>query len=319
MRLKWPVFLLSLSLIPGFCSADWNVRGMNNTSSITRAVISSDASISIGISGSRMPSYDYVCNVQGGQPIYNTWKYLVWFIEDIKVNNTTVSFDAPRVVYDSVAQGGYFTVEKSAWIDGGKTLVIVGRDTVKGIVPQLTCWAGQSYNFSGGFAGKPVGVSLPAGTHMLTLNLRVMRIQDSGNAEHAFSLAISNRARSHPTTLSAPITVNSYCTNNKVSDITLNHGKFATGTGNGKEVSAVVEYECNMDVSAPKVVFTGADVASGNQVKICDGLTSMLSATTERIQGYNFRTIFKSTLSGNASSSCAGVFSKSVVAVISPP
>ncbi|MCU6345187.1 hypothetical protein KSU16_24670 [Escherichia coli] len=291
---------------------------MNNTASITHAAISSDASISISVSGQRSPSYNYVCNVPSGQTIYNTWRYLVWFIEDIKVNNTAVLFNAPAVLYDSVAMGGYFTVDKSEWIDGGKTLVIVGRDLVRGI-RESSCRPGATYNFSSSFKGKPVGIALPAGTHMLTFNLRVMRIQDSGDAQHAYNLAISNRARSQPTTLSAPISISSYCTNNNVSSVTLAHGSFAAGTGNGQEASATVEYECNLKTSKPQITFTGADVISGNQVKICDGLFSVLSATTDKTQGYNFKTVFKSTLSGNASSSCVGAFSKNAVAVISPP
>lgn len=146
-----------------------------------------------------------------------------------------------------------------------------------------------------------------------------MRIQASGSVEEAYNLAMSYRNFSTSTALSAPISISSYCTNNDVSSVTLDHGSFAAGTGNGKEASATVKYECNLGASKPKITFTGADVISGNQVRICNGLTSVLSATTEKAQGYNFRTIFKSTLSGNASSSCAGKFSKSVVAVISPP
>ncbi|TQN75926.1 UNVERIFIED_ORG: hypothetical protein FHU00_4996 [Citrobacter freundii] len=317
MKLK--LFItLSLLLMSRSCFADWNVRGMNNTSSITRATITSDASIAIGLSGTRTPSNSWVCNVADGQPIYGTYRYLVWFIENIQVNKKTVRFDAPKRINDSVAKDGYFVVEKSEWIDGGNTLVLVGRDVAAGRL-NGSCHRGATFNFSSSFTGKPVGVTLPAGNHTLTFNLRVMRIMDSGDAQHAYNLAIANRNRSAPTTLSAPIIINSYCTNNNVSSVTLNHGRFIAGSGNGNEVSATVEYECNMDTAKPKITFTGTDVTSGNQVKICDGLTSGLSVTTDRIQGYKFRTIFKSTLSGNASSSCEGAFSKSVIATIAPP
>lgn len=308
----------ALLFAPGLCLADWNVRGMNNVSSINKADISSGAAISISLSGQRAPSFNYVCNTPNGQQQRNVWKYLVWFIEDIKINNRGVSFKLPAVLYDSVAASGYFTVEKGEWIDGGNTLVIVGRDIAAGL-RQTNCGPGMSYSFSSSFSGEAVGEALPAGIHTLTFKLRVMRIQDSGDAQHAYNLAISNRARSQPTTLSAPISISSYCTNNNVSSVTLDHGSFAAGTGNGQEASATVEYECNLKTSKPQITFTGADVISGNQVKICDGLFSVLSATTDKTQGYNFKTVFKSTLSGNASSSCVGAFSKNAVAVISPP
>ncbi|HEM0469679.1 TPA: hypothetical protein U0U79_004581 [Escherichia coli] len=318
MNLISPFFLFSLSLIPGLCFADWNVRGMNNTSSITQASINSDASINISINGTRAANNNFACDVATGQLMAGTWRYLIWFLEDIKINNTKVSFDAPKLLYDSVAAAGYFLVEKSQWIDNGNTLVIVGRDEAAGY-KQRVCGPGAIYSFSSSFVGKPVGVTLPAGTHLLTFNLRVMRIQDSGDKESAYNLAISNRNKSGTTPLSAPITIDSYCTNSNASSVTLSHGEFAAGTGNGKEASATVGYECNLEASKPQITFTGADVISGNQVKICDGLFSVLSATTDRTQGYNFKTVFKSTLSGNASSSCVGAFSKNAVAVISPP
>lgn len=292
---------------------------MNNTSSITRATIDSDASISIHLRGTRTPSYNYVCNVADGQPINGVYKYLVWFIENIQVNKTVVRFDAPARINDSVASNGYFVVEKSKWIDGGNTLVLVGRDVAAGKLNRV-CHPGATYDFSSSFTGKPVGVTLPAGNHTLTFNIRVMRIMDSGSAEHAYSLAIANRSRSTSTTLSAPIIISSYCTNNNVNSVTLNHGKFAAGEGDGNEASATVEYECNLDTARPKITFKeGANPISGNQVKICDGLFSVLSATTEKTYGYNFKTVFKSTLRGNASSSCEGAFSKSVIATICPP
>lgn len=318
MNLFSPVFLFSLSLIPGLCFADWNVRGMDNVSTVTNPTIDKEAAITINVTGTRSRNYNYQCSpgLQQGDPLKNAKRYLVWFVENIKVNNRIVTFQAPRYLYDNIATNGYFVVEKSQWIDNGETLVIVGRDPDGA---SEKCGAGAVYPFSSTFTGKPVGITLPAGTHTLTFKLRVMRIQDSGGIEHVYQLALANRNRSTPTALSAPISISSYCTNNDVSSVTFDHGSFAAGTGNGKEASATVRYECNLEASKPKITFTGADVISGNQVKICNGLTSVLSATTEKEQGYNFRTIFKSTLSGNASSSCAGKFSKNVVAVISPP
>lgn len=318
MNLISPAFLFSLLLMPSLCFADWNVRGMDNVSSVTRAVINKDASITIEVNGVRSRNYSYECSpsINNGQNLNNAKKYLVWFIEDMRVNDLPVTFQPPSVLNDNAASNNYFIVEKSQWIDNGKTLVIVGWDPGG---RSERCSPGSVFAFSSSFTGKPVGVTLPAGSNKLKFGLRVMRIQDSEGIEHVYQLALTHRNRSTSTLVGESIEVNSYCTNNNVSSVTLNHKEFKAGTGNGKEASATVIYECNLDVSAPVITFIGADVISGNQVKICDGLFSVLSAKVEKTQGYNFKTEFKSTLKGNASSSCAGTFSKNIIATISPP
>lgn len=310
-----PVFGLLLLLVPGCVFADWNVRGMNNSITKINTVINKDASITIDLAGRRFPASqtnNYLCSSSG--PLNNMKRYLVWFVEDIKVNGIPIRFQPPSRINDAVAQGGYFTVEKSQW--DGDTLIIVGSDGANAL---SSCGPGGEYTFSSSFTGKAVGVTLPAGSNNLSFGLRIMRIQDSEGVEHAYQLALTYRHLSISQPIGKSIEVHSYCTNNNVSSVTLNHKDIRAGTGNGKWASATVMYECNLDASTPVVTFTGADIISGNQVKICDGLFSELSAKVEKMQGYNFKTEFKSTLKGNAPPSCAGTFSKNIIATISPP
>ncbi|EPH4539592.1 hypothetical protein ACS106_004401 [Escherichia coli] len=111
------------------------------------------------------------------------------------------------------------------------------------------------------------GTTFPAGNHRLSFNLRVMRIMDSNaNAQSILNQAIVNQG------------LDSYCTNNNVSSVILDHGRFAAGEGDENEASATVEYECNLDTARPKITFKeGANPIPGNQVKICDGLFSVLA------------------------------------------
>lgn len=313
-------YFFLLLFISDFSFAAWNVRGMSNTSSVTSASINFDSSIAISIRGDRFPAgggNNFVCNVGQGKPLGPHWQYLVWFLEDIKINNQAVTFNVPNRLYDSVSSTGYFNVEKSVWINNGRSLVIVAREPR--LISDAQCSRGQRYSFSSSFTGKPVGVTIPPGTHTLRFNLRVMRIQSLDGANSVYNLAMTHRNLSTPTALSAAIKVMSYCTKSNVNSITLDHGKIMSGTGDGKEISAEVLYECNQPSIKPTITFSGVNVTSGNQVKICDGMISTLNATTEHLQGYKFKTIFKSTLKGNASSSCAGLFSKDVVAIIRQP
>ncbi|EHB4499858.1 hypothetical protein JX142_005173, partial [Escherichia coli] len=99
LKFAGSIILLIISLS---CSADWNVRGMSNTITSINASVNSDASISIALSGSRYPSNSFKCNVSSGEYIYNTWRYLVWFLEDINIDGKNISFTAPDKLYDSV-------------------------------------------------------------------------------------------------------------------------------------------------------------------------------------------------------------------------
>lgn len=311
--------VLMLLLVSDVCLADWNVRPMANSTTITRASINSDSAISLAFSGSRYPPNQsaFACNVPAGSELYNTKKYLVWFLENINVNGRKIDFEAPEKMYDSIATNGYFTVVRHRWIDGGNTLVLIGQD-FNYPTRTIKCWEGQTESTSGSLYGKPVGVSLPAGTHWINLGFRVIRVQATESVDTVYNLAMSYRNSAPVTNLRAPITIASYCIYKNGNSIVLNHGRFAAGTGNGKEASAAIEYECNLESATPKITFTGGNVSS-NKIRICDDLVSELSATTVRNGQYGFRTVFKSTLSGNASSSCEGAFSKSAIATISPP
>lgn len=314
------VLLTLLIFVSDVCLADWNVRPMANNSSITRASINSDSAISLAFNGTRYPpnQSSFACNVPPGTELYNTKRYLVWFLENINVNGKRVDFEAPGKMYDSIATNGYFTVVKHGWIDGGSTLVLVGQD-FDYLSKTIKCWEGQTETTSGSLYGKPVGIALPAGTHWVNFDFRTIRIQATEGVDTVYNLAMSYRNSAPVTNIRAPITIASYCTYKNVKSIILSHGQFAVGTGNGKEASAAVEYECNLESAMPKITFTGVGVGNNKNINICDGLDSELSATTVRNSQYGFTTVFKSTLSGNASPSCEGSFSKSVIATISPP
>ncbi|EPH4539593.1 hypothetical protein ACS106_004402 [Escherichia coli] len=311
------IFLVSLLLTSSSCFADWNMRGMWLSLTKFDAEIKKDASISIEIAGSRNATGRYTCSAYTGPQSLHVYRYVLWKIDNPRINNIPIRFSAPVRLQDNIASNGYFDVVASKW--EGNSFYILGKDNNAGLLLR-GCAPGGPSGLSASLTGKSIENTFPAGNHSLSLNLSVLRIMHSNpNGQSVLAESIPSMDLSNPIYLSQSIVVNSYCTNINVSSVTLNHGKFAVGTGNGNEASATVEYECNLDTAKPKITFTGADVTSGNQVKICDGLFSMLSATTEKTQGYNFKTVFKSTLSGDASSSCAGSFSKNVVAKINPP
>ncbi|HAW1502978.1 TPA: hypothetical protein JLM52_005020 [Escherichia coli] len=308
LKFAGSIILLIISLS---CSADWNVRGMSNTITSINASVNSDASISIALSGSRYPSNSFKCNVSSGEYIYNTWRYLVWFLEDINIDGKNISFTAPDKLYDSV--GGNFDVEKWQWVNNGKSLILVARNTSGGISDKRMCWEGESYSFNTNLVGNAVGITLPAGEHYVSFGLRVMRIQASEDANFVYNLAIANYFRSPVTLIKAPVNIASYCISKSGDLLTLNYGAFSAGSANGRVSSAKFDYECNLDTALPKVILQGSEVS------LCDGLTAKLTAHTERANNYNFRTIFTSTLYGTASSFCVGKFSKVVVATLTPP
>lgn len=287
---------------------------MSLNGAITSAVISSDTVLSVAIKGTRTPAGNansYVCSSQFTPRKLSS--NVVWFIRT-KLNGEPFRFNPPSIIND---YGGAFNVTKSVWIENERTLVLVAT---KPSYDHDNCNSGGTVNFSTNIAGA-ILQSLPAGTHNLTVDLQMMRVladNTDSDVNKIYSLATQYRNLSPQTTLTGYIHINAYCMSNNSKSITLNHGRFAVGTGNGREASASVEYECNHESIIPKVSFISG-ISSGNSINICEGLTSVLSTSTQHTSGYAFRTVFKSTLRGNASSSCAGSFSKGVVAVITPP
>ncbi|HAX5157430.1 TPA: hypothetical protein SI372_001917 [Escherichia coli] len=314
MKIKSNLIILFIFLFSKACFAEWNVRPMSLNGAITSAVISSDTVLSVAIKGTRTPAGNanlYVCSSQF--TARDMGSHVVWFIRP-KLNGKTFRFNPPSLITD---YGGGFNVTKSEWIESEGTLVLVAT---KPSYDYTGCNSGGTVNFSTNITGA-ILQSLPAGTHTITLDLQMVRVLADGadnDVNKIYRLATQYRNRSPQTTLTGYIHINAYCISNNSKSITLNHGRFAVGTGNGREASASIEYECNHGSVIPKVRFTSG-ISSGNSINICDGLTSVLSTSTQHTSGYGFRTVFKSTLRGNASSSCAGSFSKSVVAVITPP
>ncbi|HGB9426446.1 TPA: hypothetical protein ACIYRU_003900 [Escherichia coli] len=314
MMKKNNIIILFVLLFSKACFAEWNVRPMSLNGAITSAVISSDTVLSVAIKGTRTPAGNanlYVCSSQFTPR--NLSSHVVWFIRT-KLNGETFRFNPPSIIND---YGGVFNVTKSVWIENEGTLILVAT---KPSYDHDNCNSGGTVNFSTNISGA-ILQSLPAGTHTITLDLQMVRVLADGadsDVNRIYRLATQYRNRSPQTTLTGYIHINAYCISNNSKSITLNHGRFAVGTGNGREASASIEYECNHGSVIPKVRFTSG-ISSGNSINICDGLTSVLSTSTQHTSGYGFRTVFKSTLRGNASSSCAGSFSKSVVAVITPP
>ncbi len=203
--------------------------------------------------------------------------------------------------------------------DGNRSIMVITDASIP-LATDGNCVSAGESSFTISVKNTQLSNALVAGVNTLEFEFRTLRIISTDTSiSYLASLANSFKGSSVASVISMNTTIRPYCVRKDTSDVFLAHGAFAAGTGNGKEASATVEYECNLETSKPQIKFTGAGVISGNQVKICDGLFSVLSATTDNTQGYNFKTVFKSTLSGNASSSCVGAFSKNVVAVISPP
>lgn len=305
MKIKNNFIILLILFFSKTCFAEWNVRPMSLNGAITSAVIGSDTVLSVAIEGTRTPAGNanlYVCSSQF--PNHNVGSHVVWFIRP-KLNGKPFRFEPPSLIND---YGGGYNVTKSEWIESDGTLVLVAT---KPTYDYTGCGPGGTVNFSTNITGTMLQ-SLPAGTHTITLGLQMVRVLADGadnDVNRVYSLATQYKDRSPQTTLSGYIQINAYCIGNNSKSITLDHGRFAVGTGNGREASASVEYECNNESIIPKVSFISG-ISSGNSINICEGLTSELSTSTQHTSGYAFRTVFKSTLRGNASSSCAGSFLK---------
>lgn len=294
--------------IPSY--ADYVIRPLKVDGGwLSDAVVNSDVYLSFNLKDvNRTPTGIPVCV---NAPVSGAYFYMVYWMDNITVAGKKVIVKSVPTRFSEVLE---HTVVASK-IEGNN-ITVVGVRNYQDPNASGACIPAGPGVINVGSGDMRLSSVLEPGNNKINFKFRMLRILADRNMSSANVLALAEQYKGHsiPQDINGNIYVHSYCVNINNNPVNLEYGTMNANEVHNKKVSKSITFQCNSQSAMPKITL------SRNNIPVCDGVSIELIANSNRGSGKDITTNFESTLkaSGGVKSSCAGTFSESVIATITP-